>query len=139
MQLDVVSDLRDDHVLAVHALYQKEWWTHKRSLQDVEHLLSHSLSVALVEKTSNTLVAYSRVVTDYLRHALIYDVIVDESYRKKQVGRRLMEAILSHPELQGVVRFELKCLPELVPFYAKCGFTLPEEGLISMIHVRKEF
>lgn len=138
VEFEVVTDLSHNHVQELHTLYQKEWWTKKRTLADVEHLIAHSLSIALIEKTTNSLIAYSRVVTDYLRHALILDVIVDEPYRKKSVGRQLMKAILGQPELSEVVRFELKCLPELVPFYAKCGFSLPQEGLITMIHSRPE-
>jgi len=55
--------------------------------------------------------------------ALILDVIVDVAYRGRELGRILMDTILQHPALRSVRHFELYCLPELMPFYRKWGFT----------------
>jgi GNAT superfamily N-acetyltransferase len=47
---------------------------------------------------------------------------VDRSYRGKDLGRALMDAVIAHRDLAGVKHFELYCRPELVPFYQKWGF-----------------
>ena len=50
------------------------------------------------------------------------DVMVDSSARNIGLGRTLMDAIISHPELTHMKHFELYCRPELIPFYERCGF-----------------
>jgi GNAT superfamily N-acetyltransferase len=64
--------------------------------------------------------------------ALVLDVIVDEGYRRTGLGARLMEEVIGHPRLQGVLHFELYCRPELVPFYERWGFT-NELGVIQFM------
>lgn len=51
------------------------------------------------------------------------DVIVEASHRRTGMGRELMDAVLGHLRLEGVLHFELYCRPELVPFYERWGFT----------------
>lgn len=133
-QFEVVTELTLEQTKTLHAMYHKQWWAQSRTLAEVEHLLRHSFSVALVEPATHSLVAYSRIVTDYLRFAHIFDVIVDEPFRGKNLGKRLMEAILTHPKLASVAKFELKCLPELEPFYKKCGFVLPDSQFVTLIY-----
>lgn len=136
IEFDVVTELTAQQAKGLHVLYNNQWWTLDRTLAEVEHLLTHSLSIALIEKSTSALIAYSRVVTDRLRFAHIFDVIVDEPFRGKKLGKQLMEAILLHPELANVAKFELKCLPELEPFYKKCGFVLPEPQFVTMVYTR---
>jgi len=130
---EIISSLDENQARDLHELYKKEWWTNQRSFEDVQHILEHSLSIAIAEKNSKALVAYSRVITDKFCFALICDVIVDQSYRSQNLGKMLMQAILEHPELARITKFELRCLPEMKPFYEKCGFSLPIGDLISMI------
>ena len=70
-----------------------------------------------------SLVAFSRVLIDYVYKALILDVIVDASCRGQGLARALLDGIVEHPRLQSVRHFELYCRPELVPFYCRWGFT----------------
>lgn len=129
---EVVTALTSEQKDELYKLFSTEWWTRSRSYDDLSQILANSLSIALVERSSQKLVAYSRVVTDYSQFTFIFDVIVDPLYRKKKLGTFLIEAIFSHPKLKDVEKFELRCLPELVPFYRKCGFRLPEVELITM-------
>ena len=133
---EIISSLDESQVRDLHELYKKEWWTNQRSFEDVQHILENSLSIAITEKNTKTLIAYSRVITDKFRFALIFDVIVDQAYRKQKLGKMLMEAILAHPELARVARFELRCLPEMKLFYEKCGFSLPTGDFLSMIYLK---
>ncbi len=129
---EVITALTLEQREQLYKLFVKEWWTSSRTFQDVCELVQHSLSIALVDKTTKTLIAYARVVTDYYHFACIFDVIVDVAFRKKQIGKNLMEAVIGHHKLKSVEKFELRCLPELVPFYTKCGFTVPKGELVTM-------
>ncbi len=69
----------------------------------------------------------------HLTHkAMIFDVIVEPRYRKQGLGKKLMDAILSHDKLQKVKHFELYCLPEIVAFYKDYRFEDDLERLVFM-------
>jgi GNAT superfamily N-acetyltransferase len=121
----VQSDrLSEEQVLQLHALYQGEWWTRGRELDDVRRMLAGSdLIVALCEPETGRLAAFGRVLTDGVYKAFLFDVIVAPEYRSRGLGRGLMDAVCEHPAVRDVRHLELYCLPELVPFYAQWGFT----------------
>lgn len=133
---ELVTELTPQHQLELHTLFQKEWWTVGRSFDDMSFLLEHSMPLAFIHTQSNTLVAFLRVVTDYRYFAYIMDVVVDEAYRRQNLGTKLIQAILTVPELAQVKKFELRCLPELESFYGKCGFGPAPKELLHLHHVR---
>jgi GNAT superfamily N-acetyltransferase len=47
-------------------------------------------------------VGFARVVTDGATFAWVCDVMVDPDRRRAGIGKALMAAIMSHPDLQGV-------------------------------------
>ena len=122
--LQLVDQLTDAQVLDLHRMYENEWWTKGRELEDVRRMLRCSdITVGFCEPPSGRLVAFARVLTDYVYKAVVFDVIVARSHRKTGLGRDLMNAIMKHPRLASVPHIELYCLPELVPFYQRWGFT----------------
>ncbi len=124
MQAQFVSQLTDGQVADLVELYQSEWWTKGRTIEDVRRMLDHSdLLFGFSEPGTERLVAFSRVLTDRVYKAIIFDVIVAESFRGTGLGRQLMQTIVGHPELRRVQHLELYCLPELIPFYRQFGFS----------------
>jgi len=106
----------------LYRLYQQEWWTGERSLEDTRRVVSGSqITIGLLD--DDELVGFTRVLTDFTFKALIFDVIVSASHRDKGLGSRLIQLVKTHPELQQVRHFELYCLPELEPFYQRQGFS----------------
>ena len=124
----VVHRLTDAQVAELLALYRKEWWSRNRKEAEVRRMLEGTnIIVGLCEGgragAPGRLVAFARVVTDFVYRATIYDVIVSADYRGRGLGQMLMNTILSDPKLAGVEYLELYCLPELAPFYRALGFT----------------
>ncbi len=39
------------------------------------------------------------------------------------LGAKLMDAVVNHPKLQTVETLGLHCLPKMIPFYERWGFT----------------
>ena len=123
MTLTLTSQLTEKQIVELHALYQKEWWTKGRELSELRRMLEQSdLLFAFVDDTGR-LTAFARVLTDYVYKALLFDIIVADDWRKTGLGRKIMDAVVRHPLLEKVEHLELYCLPELVPFYQKWGFT----------------
>jgi GNAT superfamily N-acetyltransferase len=119
-----IEQLNEQHIQDLYELYQAEWWTLDRQFPDIRQMLQHSgVIVGFCEPSSDRLVAFARVITDFTYKALILDVIVAKTHRDQQLGRALINALVEHPRLQAVQQFELYGLPNMVPFYEKWGFT----------------
>jgi GNAT superfamily N-acetyltransferase len=120
----VVERLEGDLPEQLHRLYLAEWWTHRRSVDDVRRMLEGSdVVLGLVDEDTGSLAGFARVVTDFVYKALVLDVIVEAGYRGNGLGARLMDEVVGHPKLKDVLHFELYCRPELMPFYERWGFT----------------
>ena len=50
-------------------------------------------------------------------------MIVKPNYRKMGFGAKLLDEVVSHPQLKEVENIALFCLPEMIPFYQRWGFT----------------
>jgi predicted N-acetyltransferase YhbS len=132
MSFEVITDLRDRQVEQLHALYQNEWWTQGRSLALTRQCVMESqVCIGLVDEARN-LVGFARVITDYTFKALVFDVIVAKHVRSLGLGDRLIGLVLDHERLRSVKHIELYCLPELVPFYSRFGFTDQVGGIQLM-------
>jgi GNAT superfamily N-acetyltransferase len=69
-------------------------------------------------------VGFARVVTDRATFANLVDVFVLPAQRGHGYSKRLVEAIVAHPELQGLRRFTL-ATADAHGLYAQFGFTAP--------------
>ncbi|MFL5796717.1 MAG: GNAT family N-acetyltransferase [Actinomycetota bacterium] len=120
----LVERLDGDLPEQLYRLYVDEWWTHRRSLDDVRRMLDGSdVVIGLIDDADGSLAGFARVITDFIYKALVLDVIVARGHRNAGLGARLMDEVLGHSRLRDVIHFELYCRPELVPFYERWGFT----------------
>jgi len=55
----------------------------------------------------NEQVGFARVISDHATFAYVCDVFVLDSHRGRGVGKQLMAAVKSHPDLQGLRRWVL--------------------------------
>ncbi len=128
-----VDRLTDGQARDLHVLYQNEWWTRGRTLEDTRTLLLYTDHLfGICERSTGHLAAFARVLTDRVFKAFIFDVIVAPERRGKGLGSRLMRRIVAHPDLRAVKHFELACLGELAPFYRRFGFTMEVGGILLM-------
>ena len=133
IEYELIDHLSEEQISQLMALYRNEWWTKARTLAEVRRMLAHTDFIfAICEKESRRLVAFTRVLSDRVYKALLFDVIVAPEHREHQLGRALMNAVLNHVELKNVRHFELYCLPEMEAFYEKWGFTKELGGVNFM-------
>jgi predicted N-acetyltransferase YhbS len=118
-----VDALTEEQVRHLHALYQNEWWSKGRDLDSVREMLERTdLVIAFVDDTLDRLIAFSRILTDFVYHAVLYDVIVASDWRGRGLGTRLLDAVIHHPRLRRVPAMWLCCEPQMANFYARFGF-----------------
>ena len=130
--MKIINQLSEKHISQLHKLYQSEWWTKGRTLEETTQCVNGSqVCVCLIDE-SGDLIAFARVITDFIFKALIFDVIVAASCRGVGAGDQIMLAIKNHIDLVSIKHFELYCLPELESFYSKIGFTSEVGGIKLM-------
>ncbi len=118
-----IYEFTDTQINELHQLYQDQWWAKSRTLEETKSCIEGSqLCIGLLDD-DGTLIGFTRVLTDYIFKAMVFDVIVSDHARGVGLGSRLISLVESHPKLSSVKHFELYCLPDMFPFYHKHGFT----------------
>lgn len=81
-------------------------------------------------------VAFARVITDAATFAYLADVFVLPAHRGRGHAVQLMDAVVAHPQLQGLRRFMLATL-DAHGLYARYGFVAPArpERLMEIVNV----
>ncbi|MBD2665669.1 GCN5-related N-acetyltransferase [Richelia sinica FACHB-800] len=132
MNYQVVSHLNEQQILTLVELYQNEFWSKNRKYEDVLRMLKHSdIIIALLDEDEQ-LIGFSRILTDFVYRATLYDVIISPSYRNIGLGAKLLETAINHPQLKDVETIALYCLPNMIPFYQRWGFSTKTNGLQLM-------
>ena len=92
---------------AVHRYLSTEsYWAEGLPRATLERSVAGSLCFGVYYREEE-LVGFARVVTDRATFAWLADVFVLSAHRGRGLSKRLMEAVLAHPDLQGLRRFML--------------------------------
>ena len=132
--IKVSYKLTVSQIVQLHALYQQEWWTMDRSLDETRRVVEGSQIIIALINTNLDLVGFARVLTDYTIKALIFDIIVRRDQRGNGFGNKLLSLIKNHQELSAVKHFELYCRAEMFNFYHQHDFTT-EIGEIQLMRL----
>lgn len=89
----------------IHGFLTTSYWAKGIPRETVARSMEHSLCFGAFDEGRQ--VGFARVVSDRTTFAYICDVFALESHRGNGVGKSLMAAIMSHPELQGLRRWTL--------------------------------
>jgi len=130
--MTIIYNFSENEIKQVHQLYQEVWWGKERSLEDTIDCVQGSQVCIGILDENKKLVGFTRVISDFIYKAIIFDVIVSASYQGKGLGHKLMEIVKSHPKLQNIKHFELYCLPEMEAFYSRYGFSTEVGGIKLM-------
>lgn len=133
----VIYDFSPQHIVQLHQLYQTVWWANERSIEQTDACVNGSQVCIGLLDDNERLVGFTRVITDGIFKAILFDVIVCQSQRGKKLGLQLIDLVKGHPVLKNVQHIELYCLPELAPFYSKLGFTT-ELGGVNLMRLVKD-
>lgn len=72
-------------------------WGYRRPPEVVKKLVENSLCFSLL--VAGRYMGFARVVTDCTVFSWLSDLIVDEAYRGRGLGKWLVECILEHPDV----------------------------------------
>lgn len=108
-----------DRPLIHQFLSERSYWAKDVPMDTVNRSIENSLCFGVY--CAGKQVGFARVVTDCATFAWLADVFVIESARGQGLGKRLVPAILAHPQLQGLRRFMLGTR-DAHGLYARFGF-----------------
>ena len=93
-------------VYAIHDfLSNHSYWAKGIPFETVERAIRNSLNFGLYHLGRQ--IGFARVISDMSTVAYLGDVYVLEEYRGQGLSNRLMEAVMKHPDLQGLRRWIL--------------------------------
>jgi len=81
-------------------LANQSYWAAGIPLPVVKKSIENALCFGVYHQGKQ--VGFARVVTDYATTAYVGDVFILEPYRGRGLGKRLVKAIVDHPELEGL-------------------------------------
>jgi GNAT superfamily N-acetyltransferase len=106
MVITISEDQSRLDIPLIHRFLDKEsTWAKGIPLATVEKSIRNSLCFGAYEGWHQ--VGFARVVTDRATYAYLCDVFTVASHRGQGISRMLMDAILSHPDVRGLRRFNL--------------------------------
>ena len=108
----------------IHAFLSRSYWAGGIPRETVDRSIENALCFGVYEGASQ--VGFARVITDRATFAYLADVFVLESHRGRGLAVWLMEAIRSHPDLQGLRRWILMTR-DAHGLYEKSGFRTIED------------
>lgn len=117
----ISSDSSEMDVEAIHAFISKSYWARGIPRETLARAIANSLCFGVFDSNGSQ-VGFARMVTDRATFAYLADVYVLEAYRGRGLSSRLMEAVRSHPDLQGLRRIML-ATRDAHGIYARYGFT----------------
>jgi GNAT superfamily N-acetyltransferase len=109
----------------IHEFLRGSYWSPNVPRDVVERAIAHSIPFGLYAP-GGAQVGFARVVSDRAAFAYVGDVFVLEAHRGRGLGVWLMEAILAHPELQGLRRWHL-ATRDAHELYRRFGFGPPRD------------
>lgn len=118
-----INQFSDAHLAQLLGLYQQVGWGKDRNVANIQQCIAHSQVCIGIVNQQNVLIGFTRVLSDFTYKAIIFDVIVSSQCRASGLGKKLLNAVKTHPSLKHVKHFELSCLPELIPYYQQFGFS----------------
>ena len=122
-------------LIAIHDfLTNRSYWAIGRSFETVKRSIENSICFGVYD-SSDKLVGFARVLTDYAVFAYIMDVFILEDYRKQGIGKQLMSAIMQHSDLQCLKRIML-ATNDAHELYEKYGFkrTVTPEKIMEIVN-----
>jgi GNAT superfamily N-acetyltransferase len=101
-------------------LADESYWAANRTVEQTRRAIENSICFGMFYGRRQ--IGFARVVTDRATFAYLGDVFILTEYRGGGLSKRLMRAVVDHPELQGLRRWVL-ATRDAHGLYSQFGFT----------------
>ena len=108
------------------------WWREHYDPSHIPPMLRGSYAVAIaIDVATGETIGMGRAISDGASDAYIQDVIVEEPYRGRGIGRRIVDALLERCSADGILWVGVVAEPDSVAFWKRAGFGVLE-GHVAM-------
>ena len=102
----ITTDKEKLDIVAIHDFLSKHsGWSDNIPFDRVKTSIDNSLNFGLFHNGRQ--IGFARVISDMSTIAYLGDIYVLDEYRGKGLSKKLMDAVISHPNLQGLRRWIL--------------------------------
>ncbi len=117
----ITTDKSKMDIAAIHDFLSKHsGWSDNIPFDRVKTSIENSLNFGLFHHDDQ--IGFARVISDYSTIAYLGDIYVLDKYRGQGLSKKLMDCVMTHPDLQGLRRWIL--LTSTADWlYEKYGFT----------------
>ena len=91
------DNAHDIDIERVFSLLKATYWSDSRPLQTIERMIDHSMCFTLLLEERQ--IGFVRVISDYTTTSWIADMVVDEAFRGRGLGKWMMTCLMRHPRL----------------------------------------
>ena len=95
-------------------------WAKNRKIEELEIAIANSSPVVTVWD-SKQMIGFGRATSDSIYRGTIWDIVINQNYQGGGLGRKLVQTILSHPQMSHVERVYLMTTYKQ-KFYQRIGF-----------------
>ena len=116
---------------SIHQWITNSYWANGRTKEAMKKVMDNSLNFGLFHNDKQ--VGFARVITDYHTFSYLCDVIIDEDYRGRGLGKLLMKEVLEYPPLLTMKRW-LLFTKDAHGLYEHFGFAkddMPERTMVK--------
>ena len=110
-------------------LFRFTSWGRSRSVDLINKMLDGS-SICFSVRCDGRLIAFCRILTDFVFRGTVWDIVVHPDFEGKGVGSRLISYALDHPAVRNVPVI-VTYTSELAGFLARYGFE-QRDGLLML-------
>ena len=115
------NEIIKEHCEEIRVLLSQSYWAKNRTIEVIKKSVEQSLCFAIFDVETDVMVAFARVITDYATMYYLCDVIVDEKYRGKGLGKMLVDRITNKEDkLKGL--YGLLLTDDAQGLYSQFGF-----------------
>lgn len=111
------------------------FWAQNRPIEDLAIAIANSDPVISLWD-EDRLIGFSRVTSDCVYRATIWDVVIHPDYRGLGLGRKMIETLLNHPRVSRVERVYLMTTYQQ-GFYLRLGFEYPNPSTSMVLYNKR--
>jgi N-acetylglutamate synthase-like GNAT family acetyltransferase len=134
----ITTDKSKLDIVAIHDFLSKHsGWSDNIPYERVKTSIDNSLNFGLFHKGKQ--IGFARVISDFSTIAYLGDIYILDEFRGQGLSKKLMDTVMTHPNLQGLRRWIL--LTSTADWlYEKYGFTkLPNPEVYMELYNSKVY
>jgi GNAT superfamily N-acetyltransferase len=116
--------------LELQSLYRYAEWGRSRSIEGIDEMISET-GMCFSARHESRLVAFCRLLTDFVYRAVLYDVVVHPEHQGKGLGSALVDYALTHPAI-AKIPLVMTYTDEWISFMTSRGFESRRGAMVML-------